>query len=146
MSSDGEQEQAQLFRLWVRRGQRFTLQVPGNPPVTHNGGLTVAPLVMPSDRAESVRRWIESQGCEVDLLPAVQQSDLQAEERGVLLGLNDPNRVFPCVKCPKCSWFDPLLKGEPCGRLGWEESYREAHLQAHEKAVEDAESCPAIFP
>jgi hypothetical protein len=143
MSSDGGNSKVQLFRLWVRKGKPFSIHVPGNPEVTHNGGMTLAPLVITQDQAVKLKEWLARQDCEADLLPAVQQSKEQAKERGILLGLNDPNRVFPSAECATCSWFDPLLESplEPCGRAWWKDSYKEA-FGASVGAQRDAEKCP----
>ncbi len=37
MSNGGEKPQPNLFRLWVRKGSPFQIQVPYNPPIEHDG-------------------------------------------------------------------------------------------------------------
>lgn len=115
MFSDG----ASLYRLWVRKGQPFSFHVRGNPPVEHDGGNTVAHLVLTDQQAEDVATAVTEKGCEWDLIPHGHQTQEQSRERQTLLGMQRGDRVWPSAACPSCTWFDPLLEDEPCGKAGW---------------------------
>jgi len=129
--------------LWTFRfqgGTSFTLRVPWNPPVEHDGYLTVAHLLCSEEMYQVVLRFVEGQGTRV-LSHSEGQTDEQAEERRRLLG--DPDALFPCVKCPGCFWFDPTLPGM-CGAKEWEPSFREAAVRVHERAREGLAECPVL--
>jgi len=144
MSNDGVPLAQHLFRLWLRKGHPFTLTMTGNPPVEHDGGNTVVHLVLTPDQQEQITNLLQTlpgNGCEWDLIPHERQSALQTKERQTLLGLHRGDRVWPSATCPACAWFDPLLEGEPCGRVGWPpESI--AALDTMDAPRKDAEACP----
>ena len=108
-----------LYRLWLRKGKPFTLQMKGNPAVEHDGGTTVVHLALTDDQAEAVKALVIQYEAECDLIPHERQTAEQQEERQTLLGMQRGDRVWPSAACPTCAWFDPLLEGEPCGRAGW---------------------------
>ncbi len=108
-----------LFRLWLRKGSPFTLRMEHNPPIEHDGGETVTHLYLAPPQAEVLRGWLDGEGCEYDLIPHERQTEEQTRERQTLLGMQRGERAWPSMACPTCTWFDPLLKGEPCGRAGW---------------------------
>lgn len=108
-----------LYRLWLRKGKPFLLQMKGNPPVEHDGGNTVVHLALTEAQSKALALVVDQYGAEFDLIPHEQQTPEQSEERQALLGMNRGDRVWPSLACPKCPWFDPLLKEEPCGKAGW---------------------------
>jgi hypothetical protein len=109
-----------LFRLWLRKGKPFAIQTGHNPPIEHDGGNTVVSLYLTELEENSLKLCIgELSGCEYDLIPHEHQTGDQTRERQTLLGLQRGDRTWPSVACPTCTWFDPLLEGEPCGRAGW---------------------------
>ena len=108
-----------LYRLWLRKGEPFTLQLEHNPPVEHDGGNSVTHLYLTATQAEILREWVAEKGCECSLIPHERQTAEQTKERQTLLGMQRGDRVWPSATCPTCAWFDPLLEGEPCGRAGW---------------------------
>jgi len=110
---------ASLYRLWVRKGEPFAFQVSGNPPVKHDGGNTVAHLTLTDEQAEDLACVVIEKGCEWDLIPHERQTAEQSEERQILLGVQQGDRVWPSATCPTCAWFDPLLSDDPCGKAGW---------------------------
>ena len=137
MSDDG----VSLYRLWVRKGEPFQLSFSSNPSVDHDGGNTVTHLVLTHKAARDLQKVIESHGCEIDLIPAHRQTPEQEKERQTLLGMQRGDRVWPSGRCPECSWFDPLLEGDPCGILGWDVS-TVTMFQASSKPQEDKAKCP----
>jgi len=141
MSNDGEKPPPNLFRLWVRKGSPFQIQVPYNPPIEHGGGSTVVPLVLGTAHVSRLLDTIRSFGCEVDLIPAERQTPEQEAERLALLGVGREDVVWPSTACPECAWFDPLLAGTPCGRVGWIPEAITVLLETP-KPRQDAEACP----
>ena len=111
---------ARLYRLWLRRGQPFTLQIKGNPPVEHDGGNSITPLTLTEQQVGVLTHELRRHKAEFDLIPHERQTPEQAAERQTLLGMQRGERVWPSAACPSCPWFDPLLEGAPCGRDGWE--------------------------
>ncbi len=111
---------ARLYRLWLRRGQPFTLQFKGNPPVEHDGGNSITHLALTEEQVGVLTHELRQRGTEFDLIPHERQTSEQAIERQTLLGMQRGDRVWPSAACPSCPWFDPLLEGDPCGRDGWE--------------------------
>lgn len=142
MSDVGKTQDPYLFRLWVRRGNPFAIQPPHNPAVEHDGGTTVAHLVMTGEQAAELAQLIREHGCTVDMDRTATQTAEQAEERQALLGVSRHDTVWPSASCPECAWFDPVAKDNPCGRATWNPSVTQAMLEAHEKARTDEQQCP----
>lgn len=131
-----------LFRLWLRKGTPVTIQTGHNPPIEHDGGNTVVHLYLTELEENSLKLCIgELSGCEYDLIPHEHQTGDQTRERQTLLGLQRGDRAWPSAACPACTWFDPLLEGEPCGRAGWPDESIEAFGDTKAAAVALAE-CP----
>lgn len=141
MSCYGKRPKPELFRFSVSNGGSFQLQIPGNPGVQHDGGLSVFPLVLTEDEAGQVVDTIESFGCTVRLYPPDRQTSEQEKERHTLLGMGKEDVVWPSAACPECAWFDPLLAHEPCGRLGWPPEAIKAFL-SNPKPQQDSAACP----
>lgn len=108
-----------LFRLWLRKGTPFMLQLEHHPTIEHGGGDTIVHLYLTPPQAEHLRGWLDGEGREYDLIPHERQTVEQTHERQTLLGMQRGERAWPSMACPTCTWFDPLLEGEPCGRAGW---------------------------
>lgn len=108
-----------LYRLWLRRGEPFALQMKGNPPVEHDGGTTVVHLALTAEQAEILKGVAVEHGVDCDLITHERQTPEQSKERQTLLGMQRGERAWPSGSCPSCPWFDPLLEADPCGRVGW---------------------------
>lgn len=141
MSCSGKRPKPELFRFSVSKGSPFQLQIPGNPGVSHAGGTSVFSLVLTEEEAAQVVDTIESFGCITRLYPPTRQTPEQEKERHTLLGLGKEDTVWPSASCPECAWFDPLLAGEPCGRLGWPPEAITA-FAANPKPQQDSADCP----
>ena len=143
MSNDGDPTpSSRLFRFLIRGGTRFQAQVPHNPPLEHDGGMSVCSVVISPTQAHEVLGLIRSFGCVVEEVPLERQTEEQEVERLTLLGAGMKDTVWPSASCPACAWFDPLLKdAEPCGRKGWP-TEMVASLSTSPKPQQDAEACP----
>ena len=134
----------ELFRLWVRKGSPFTLQVPNNPPIEHDGGTTAIHLALSPDQQKQLTEAVAAFGCDFNLIPHERQTEEQTKERQALLGLQNPERVWPSTSCLTCAWFDPLLEGEPCGRAGWDPEAITV-FGSMEGPHKDAQACPVSY-
>ena len=135
---------ARLYRLWLRNGSPFTIRMAGNPPVAHDGGTTVVHLALTDKQANVIQTMVRKFGADCGLIPHERQTPEQTKERQTLLGLQRGDRVWPSVSCLTCTWFDPLLDEEPCGRAGWEAETIEAFSEnaLSQKALSE---CPVPY-
>jgi hypothetical protein len=70
----------------------------------------------------------------------------QTAERRNTLSLLGGERVFPCIKCPECAWFNPHLEslcgaGIAPGGEGWEDAVISTAMEMP-KHRSDFEQCP----
>ena len=80
-------------KVWtfvVRRGNPFTLQLPQNPPLLHDGSWNIWKLVGTPRLAEMAKEIIEEQGATV-ILYTEEQTQEQARMR--VEGPGDPDEV-----------------------------------------------------
>ena len=141
MFCDGKRPKPKLFRFSVTNGSAFQLQIPGNPSVGHEGGTSIFSLLVTEDEAAQLVDTIESFGCGVRLYHPNLQTPEQENERLTLLGVGREDTVWPSASCPECSWFDPLLAEDPCGRAGWPAEMITA-FAANPKPQSDSDACP----
>lgn len=135
-------------KLWVFRvsgGEPFKMQISGNPPMKHDGGAeALLRSLCTEEQARETEAQMKELGCRV-VAHCPMETKEQAVERKNVLSVLGGERVFPCVKCPECSWFDPHIESL-CGAgrgfgPGWEP---DAILGAskNEKYVADLKACP----
>lgn len=141
MFCGGKRPEPGLYRFSVSNGQSFDLQLPGNPGVSHGGGMSVFSLVVTEDEISQLVDTIKSFGCQVEVFPPNLQTPEQETERLALLGIGREDVVWPSASCPECAWFDPLLSGDPCGRVGWPPETITA-FSTNPKPQQDASQCP----
>lgn len=129
-------------QLWIFRltgPEAMVLEIPGNPPLRHGGGMSVNVLMLTDAQAAQVAATCKGYGFEVIFRVSEEETEQERADRLAILGTD--SRVFPCTACPSCYWFDPLLDGV-CGRRGWPEDMVRASLAAHEAARTDEAACP----
>jgi hypothetical protein len=130
-----------LRTIRVVGGAPFSIYQPGNPEISHDGGTSVHHLYISESELQSVTLAVKGFGAEPEVLEYASSTQEQNLERSVLLGVGSGSRVWPCVKCLECSWFDPLTD-VPCGRASWPPESIESLLEI-QKAVSDLEICGA---
>jgi len=140
MSDVGEM-QHRLYTLLVRSGKPFSITVPGNPSTSHDGGTSVASLVLTPEEAALLADVIAGHGCTVEIRESARQTPEQKHERETLLGIGKEDAVWPSAACPACAWFDPLLETVPCGRAAWGTETITVFMESP-KPQQDAEACP----
>lgn len=100
-------------QFWIFRvsgGDPFKVQVKGNPPMRHDGGAeSVLRTLCTEEQAQALKREMANHGCRVWAHSPV-ETDAQKRERANVLSLLGGDRPLPCVRCPECAWFDPLLE------------------------------------
>ena len=128
-----------LYTLWVRGGNPFSLLSQANPSLDHDGGDSVSHLILSLPELGEVKKFIQTQGASVTVSTWA-QTDAQEKERLKLLGVGQEGRTWPSFLCPECAWFDPLEE-TPCGKKSWDRSVVESFKSP--KAVADWEKCDA---
>lgn len=131
------------MRLWVfefRGGNEFSVRVPNNPTVNHDGSLTVAHLVLAEKDAAKIQAHAEHHGVRVRRF-SEGQTEEQAEERQLLLAVQRGEVDFRCSHCPNCFWLD-IQVPRYCGFDGWPDETCEEALRSHKKAQSDLAACP----
>jgi hypothetical protein len=103
-----------LWTLQLTGGEPFEFQAPGNPSMAHQGGVTVAHMVLRQVEVGELKLRAASLGASLRAWPMEGQSEEQQAERARFVGLGEEDNVWPCGACPSCPWFDPLLD-DPCG-------------------------------
>lgn len=104
-----------LWTIEIRGPGSLTLQVPGNPPLYHEGGISVAHLILRQEEVGELKIFAFSAACTLKAWPVDGQDEEQTAERSRFVGLGEEDRVWPSIVCPACPWFDPLQEGSPCG-------------------------------
>lgn len=131
------------MRLWtfeVRGGRLNTFQIPGNPRIPHTG-YSLFHWHMNAPTAVSFAKDLEQRGYQVSYFPMEDENEEQLEERAKLTEQTD--RVWPCIKCPECFWFDPR-QDDPCLYTGDWKDTREAIMVWWLKGREDLDACPVL--
>lgn len=115
----------------------FTLRLEGAIPnrILYQGDMVVMNVSMGEVMSSILQQFLIEAGFAKGVLWSTHtQSEEQEEERKVLLGIGQQDRVWPNLGCPQCYWFDPLVDSG-CGRVHMLE------LEYSEKAEQDANSC-----
>ena len=140
-----------MTRLWTFRlsgGNAFDAQVgrEGAFPniLAHRGGrgaITLFSAWIPDEEAVhleaslvaagiSVRRWASEESEE--------QHVIRARQRSVEAG----EVPFRTIRCPSCFWLD-IGCANMCGYASWDAPVVQSALDAHARAREDVDACPA---
>jgi len=134
------------YILTITGGGGFSIEVPNNPTVLHapnRAPVSVFSLFLSEEHLEELTRILQCMSVNYALRAVDESSEEQEEEQRKLLGLIGQNeRAWPSLRCPSCFWFDPLLKGEPCGEVGWPLSFSEEAYRNNERAKKDLDECP----
>lgn len=128
--------------MTVLGGSAFAMRVPGNPPLRHDGTRSVFPIYGDEDIIERIKVFATSQECRVLVTSEGETPEAKAE-REAILAAQDPEAVFPSIKCPTCFWFDLTINGY-CGLdpdYGWPEETIAAGRESEIGAQCEAE-CP----
>jgi hypothetical protein len=138
------EDEQRLWTLQVTGSGPFMFQAPGNPTVEHEGGTTVAHLVLTQGEIGKIKLMGAQAGCTVKAWPMEGQTQEQAEQRAQFVALGDQRGEprWAHVECPMCPWFDPLGHHDPCGLKhlpGESVVILRETSEAHRKAVEE---CP----
>ena len=134
--------------LWTFRlvgGERLMLQI-GPSTVEHSGSVSVWSLLLLDVEAAALEGLLVDRGIRVNRW-AEGPSPEQAAEREMLMKAQAGEVEYLTLQCPRCFWLD-LGASETglCGLRGWPSEMRKEALLTHEKAREDAFSCPLLNP
>jgi len=132
----------QELKCWtfhLRGGEPIGIHMRGNPPVSHDGRLSIWHLMMGEKMSTYLSFYLQGKGVQVDAM-AEEESPEQAQERAAM---SDPNREYQTPLCSLCFFLDLNVLGE-CGYWGWPEEMLTMVLEGHEKARKDAQVCPAL--
>lgn len=127
--------------VWTFRlvgGERFSLQLPKNPGVAHDGSLSIWHLRITGQDAAAVGEVARGYGAKVDAHAQTESDEQTAMHQRYM---EAETSVFPCTACVKCYWLDLQAEGY-CGADAWEPSKREAALSSFEAARDDLAACP----
>lgn len=138
----------QLWTFRVSGGKPFRIQVKGNPIMTHDGGTeALLKCLCTHNEATKLEAEIRSHGCTVEGHSPHETAE-QQEKRRNLLHVLGGEQTFPCVACPECAWFEPVLVSlcgaglSPMGDgVGWEPEVIEGAMK-NEKFASDFQACP----
>ena len=134
--------------MWTFRlvgGERLMLQI-GPSTVEHSGSLSVWSLFLSEIEASALEDLLVARGIRVNRW-AEGPSPEQAAEREILLKAQAGEVEYLTMQCPVCFWLDLGATGAGlCGLRGWPAAMRKEALLTHEKAREDAFSCPLLNP
>lgn len=138
-----------MRQLWIFRvsgGDPFHLQVQGSPPLHYDGRPeTLLRTLCTQAQAMVLEAEMRSHGCSVEAHCPNEGPDQKAKRQNIMHVLGG-ERVFPCVRCPECAWFDPGIDSlcgagfSPTGP-GWEPETVEGAL-SDEKHAQDFQRCP----
>jgi len=130
------------WTLSLKGGAVFGVAVPNNPPVVHDGRLTVCHLFIDGKQLEDLCSIIRGYGARVEV-HAEEQTQDQSDERQALLGISQgmENQVYPTGLCPECFWFNPQLESY-CNFTDSPKETVRASLKHQEKAKTDLDACP----
>jgi hypothetical protein len=127
--------------LKITGGETFVLYLSKNPPVHHDGVLSLHQLYLSDEELSSVGRLVLGFGSNLQVVGPVLQTPDQLSDRVTLLGIGSEFRVWPSKLCMDCSWLDPLMEN-PCGRASWPKESVESFLEM-EKPKTDLSDCTA---
>jgi hypothetical protein len=129
------------MRIWTFQlvgGSQFAIQPDGNPPVSHDGSLSIWHLRLTDEQAEEVEGF-----CQAREVKVTKHADVVTEEQEAMHQryMEADTSVFPCGHCPNCYWLD-LQVEHYCGHAAWVPERRRAALETFEQAHTDLEACP----
>lgn len=130
----------QLWTFNVYGNVEDTFIVPGNPRIQHRGH-SLFHWILTQNQALAVAGSLRDRGYRVTYWEMSGESAEQKEERKKLLTQQD--RVWPCIRCPGCFWFDPR-EDDPCLYTGKWNDMREDLLEKWPFAREDLARCPVL--
>jgi len=135
-------------RLWtiqITGGLPFTFQAAGNPVVEHEGGTSVAHLVLNESEVGELKILAAFGGCAVKAWPMGGQTESQTEERARLNRLGE-ERGWPTPMCPSCPWFSPLdpAHRDVCGLRSLPEEAVAILRETSEAHVKAEKSCTRL--
>ena len=107
-----------LYTILIQGGTGFTLALPGNPEVSHDGSTSTFHLYLNAQELLELGNYLSNFNCSFEYWSMSEQSPEQEKERLKLLGAQKQDAVFPSAKCTSCSWFDPLIDSY-CGLKEW---------------------------
>jgi len=132
-----------VWTLVVSGGEPVTLKFKGNPPMVHQGRMSVLKVIATEDEVPSIVEKFA--GARVKVVDHRETPEQKVERRNHLAMLNDPDNIeWNTPLCHSCAWFDRNLEGMcALGRSGGE-SWEDEAIQAvyKDKFEKDAEACP----
>lgn len=134
-----------LYVVTIRGSRDLDLRLPGNPVVKHQGsrGVTLATLMLDEHLLKSLSELADGfPDVKVELRRMDEQTKAQQEERDILMGVGQEDRVWLSSSCPSCFWLDPLTPSG-CGARDWGDDSKKAALQM-QVAADNLASCPVI--
>lgn len=138
-----------LRTILIEGAKPFSIQFPGNPTITHEGGTSVCHQVLLPEEIAFLKAYVESRGNRIISWDVEGQSEEQKLEREMHLS---QDQVWPCPQCPSCPWAEVLSEVSPCGLEAWPpESVKvlretsKPHQEAEEACPVERDS-PSLFP
>jgi len=138
-----------MKQMWIFRvsgGEPFELTPKGNLPMRYEGQAeTLLRCLCTQLEATVLENHMRSYGCEVEA-HSPQETAEQKERRTNIMHALGGDRVFPCVRCPECAWFDPEIESL-CGAgfsqkgPGWKPEAIEG-VMTNPKYAADFQACP----
>jgi len=122
----------------------FQFQLKGNPSIDHQGGTTVAHVVITADEAKKIKGLAFLHGAEATVEPMEGENEEQQATRRARLGLS-PGKAMLDPMCAVCPWFDPYQKGSSCGRKSWAPESVETLLETSEPHQKAEVAC-SVYP
>lgn len=143
-SSDGVMPQSdqQLWTLQISGPASFSFQSPGNPGVGHEGGVSVAHLVLRQEEVGEIKLLAAQAGCTVKAWSMEGQTEEQTAERARFMNAGEGEPLWPSPTCPTCPWFNPLVQGSSCELDTLPEESVAELLRVSEPHVEAKGGCP----
>jgi len=134
-------------QLWIFRvngGESFRLTPQGNPPMHHDGDMSILRCLCTTEQAEEMEQEMRRHGCTV-LSNCPAETPEQKAERANIMQVMGGDRPFPCARCPECAWFDPHLESL-CGAGlapgdGWDDDAVRGSM-SNGKFRDDFAACP----
>lgn len=137
------EDEQRLWTIQVTGASPFMFQAPGNPVVEHEGGVTVAHLVLSQPEVGKIKLMAAAAGVRIKAWPMEGQTREQTALRQRFINIGHAEEVrWAYPECPTCPWFDPMEQGDPCGLKhlpGESITTLLETSEVHQKAVE---ACP----
>ena len=127
-----------VWTFQIIGGSEFSVGVPNNPQLSHDGSLTIYHFVGSDPLSDTLFGLVSEWGCRVQRFAEIETAEQTEQHRRYI---ESEASLFPCMDCTKCFWLDLQVEGY-CGYDSWSEDVREGSLGAYRKAREDVEACP----